>query len=148
MATDKRRIEAKGNNDRKIELIAGEAGIYPGMLCSINSSNQVIKNASSGGALGDENLIALEDALQGSKSVDTVYPSGDRVFLAIPKAGSEYNVLVADEQNIAVADKLMSAGNGLFTENSGGTKVIAIAVEANDLTGSNTSNTLSQVRFV
>ncbi len=86
MATTKRRIEAKGDYSRKLELIAGEAGIKPGMLCKINSSNEVIKHSTSGGALGDENLIALEDALQGSTNVDTAYTSGQRVFLAIPLA--------------------------------------------------------------
>ena len=113
MATTKRRIEAKANNDRKIELIAGEAGIYPGMLCSVNASGQAIKNASSGGALGDENLVALEDGLQGGKGVDTVYPSGQRVFLAIAKAGSEYNVLVADEQRYSdrMTNPLVSIAN-------------------------------------
>lgn len=148
MASEKRRIHAKGSYDRNLELIAGEAGIKPGMLCKINSAGAVIKHSTSGGALGDENLIALEDALQGSINVDTAYTNGQRVFLAIAKAGSEYNILIADEEDVNVGDKIMAGGAGTFKVNSGGTKVVAIAVEDNDLTGSNTSNKLSQVRFV
>ncbi len=148
MASTKRRIEAKGDYSRKLEAKAGEAGIKPGMLCKINSAGAVVKHSTSGGALGDENLIALEDALQGSTNVGTAYTNGQIVFLAIALPGDEFNVLIADEQDVNVGDKIMAGGSGLFKKNSGGTKVVAIAVEDNDLTGSNTSDTLSQVRFV
>lgn len=148
MATTKRRIEAKGLYSRKLEFIIGEAGVKPGMLCKMNSSGQAIKHSTSGGALGDENLVALEDALQGSKNVDTVYTSGQRGFFIIALPGDELNVLIADEEDVNVGDKIMAGGSGTFKVNSGGTKVVAVAVEANDLTGSNTSNKLSQVRFV
>ncbi len=147
MATTKRRIHAKGDYDRRFEAVAAEANIKPGMLVKLDANGKVTRHTTSGGALGDENIIVLEDALQGV-NVDTAYTIAERVFLAIPKAGSEYNVLIADEENVAVGDKIMAGGSGLFKKNAGGTKVIAVAVEDNDLTGSNTSNKLSQVRFV
>jgi len=147
MATTKRRIEVRGDDDQKIERVAAEAGIKPGMLVKLTAANKVTRHTTSGGALGDENLIVLEDALQGN-NVDTAYTIAEQVFLAIPKAGSEYNVLIADEENVAIGDKIMAGGTGLFKKNAGGTKVVGVATEDNDLTGSNTSDKLSTVRFV
>ena len=145
------RIHSKGPV-RHEEAAAGEAGIYPGMLLKLNSSGQVILHTTEGGALGDETLIAEEDALQG-RTVSQVYTAGDTVSYLVPGIGAEINMLIEDAQDIAIADKIMSAGNGKLKETtdleSGETlaKVIGIAIEANDLTGSNTSDTLSAIRI-
>ena len=146
------RIHSKGPY-RHEEAIAGEAGIYPGMLLKLNSSGQVVKHSTEGGVLGDEVLIAEEDALQ-VNTVDTVYAVSEIVSYLIPNVGSVINMLIEDESDIAIGDKIMSAGNGLLKETtaleSGETLavVVGVAEEANDLTGSNTSNKLSAVRVV
>lgn len=145
-------IKGKGTF-RQEEAVAGEAGIYPGMLLKMNSSGQVVMHSTEGGVLGDEVLIAAEDALQGN-TVDTVYTVSTPVTYLVPNKGSEVRMLIEDGQDIAVGDKIMSAGNGLLKETtdleSGETlaSVVGVALEANDLTGSNTSNTLSLVRVV
>jgi len=146
------RVHSKGPFIQE-EAVAGEAGIYPGMLIKLNSSGQVIKHTTEGGVLGDETLIASEDALQGANA-DTVYTSGAIVTYYVGSPGSEYNLLIEDAQDIAIGDKIMSAGNGKLKETtdieSGDTlaKVVGVATEANDLTGSNSSDTRSSVRLV
>lgn len=145
MASEKRRIHSKGKY-RALEAIAGGAGIYPGMQVKYNSSGEVVVHASAGGAFGDLVLIALEDALQGSKNVTTVYASGDRVFLALPAKGSEFNLRIADGVDLDVGDIVIPNGDGNFKEDTGTPEAaIGIAIEANDLTGSNTDATLSAV---
>ena len=146
------RIHSKGDA-RHEEDLAGIAGIYPGMLLKRNSSGEVILHTTEGGALGDETLIAEEDALQG-RNADTVYDVDTVCSYLVPAKGSVLNLLIEDGQDIAIGDKIMSAGNGKFKETtdleSGETlaHVIGVAEEANDLTGSNTSDTRSAVRIV
>ncbi len=146
------RVHSKGPF-RQDEALAGVAGILPGMLLKLNSAGAVIRHTTEGGVLGDETLIAMEDALQG-KNADTAYTNGTRVTYAIPGKGSVFNLLIEDEQDIAIGDKIMSAGNGKLKETtdleSGETlaHVVGVAEEANDLTGSDTADTRSAVRIV
>lgn len=150
MASTKRRIEVKSKGEPvHIEALAGESGIYPGMLLSINSSGELIKNAVAGGGYGDEIIIAIEERLQGEKNVETVYTSGQRVFAVIPADGDEINLRIVDGADIDVGDKIISNGNGLLKETTGVPKaMVGVAVEDNDLSASaNTANTLSTVRI-
>lgn len=148
MATTKRRIHSKGPM-RQEEFVAGEAGIYPGMLCEMNSSSQLIKHDDEGGR--GEFIIAIEDVLQGN-TVATVYTSGAIVTAGLPSKGSEVNVLIEDGQDISAGDPLISAGNGKFKKSSdlesGETldQVMCYATEDCDLTGSNSSDTLCGAR--
>lgn len=152
MASTKRRIHVAGRFIHE-EYEAAETGIYPGMILSLNSDGKVIKHAVEAGALGDELMVAEEDALQG-KNVSQVYAIDEIVSVMIPLKGSRFNALVEDESDVNIADKLMSAGNGTFKKitdiESGETlaSIPVIALEDNDLTGSDTSNTLSEVRVV
>ena len=139
------RIHLKGAF-RHEEAVSGIAGIYPGMLVKLDSDGKVVLHTTSGGALGDEVLVAAEDALHG-KTVSTVYTLGAIVSLIIPQRGCELNLLIAVDEEIAVADKIMSGGDGTFVKNSGGTVVIGVATEANDLSDSGDANTLSAVRI-
>ncbi len=152
MAESANRIESKGPV-QIVEHIAGEAGIYPGMLIKLNTSDQVIKHDVEGGELGDENMFALEDAKQG-RGIATVYASGDLVSCVVPNQGSEVRMLIEDGQNVAISNKIISAGNGKLKVSSdlesGETlaHVNGVATEANDLTGSNSSDTISRIRIV
>lgn len=144
------RIHRKGPYIHE-EAAAGAAGIKPGMLIKLNSSGQVVIHDDEGGR-GEAGIVE-EDALQGG-NVSTAYTSGDVLSYLLPTKGGEANVLIEDGQDISIGDKLISAGNGKFKIasdlESGETldQVIAIATEANDLTGSNTSDTLSGARFI
>ena len=133
---------------RQEEYVAGIAGIYPGMLLKLNSSNQVILHTTSGGALGDEVIVAIEDYMQG-KTVDDVYTISNKVQVAVVSKGDEVNLLIKDGEDIIIGDKIMSNGDGLLIEAAGATVVVGVATGVNDLSGSsNIVNALSPVRIV
>lgn len=146
------RIHSKGPF-RHEETKAAEAGIYPGMLLRLDANGEVEIHDVEGGELGDETLVAEEDALQGN-TVDTVYADDAIVSYMIPNKGSVVNLLVEDGQDLSIGEKVMSAGNGcvkaIDTLESGETlaHVIGIAEEAIDLTGSPVLNTISPIRIV
>lgn len=145
-------VRGKGPT-RDDEFRAGEADIYPGMLLKRNTSGEVIKHTTEGGDLGDEVIIAKEDSLQG-KTVDDVYADGAVVFCVMPGKGSAVNMLIEDEQNVSISNKIISAGNGklkVSTDLESGetlTVVVGVADEANDLTVSDSDDTLSLVSIV
>jgi len=146
------RIHCKGTF-RHEEAYANEADIYPGMLLQLDSNGEVGMHDTEGGTIGDEVLIAEEDALQGN-AVDTVYADGAIVSYLIPNKGSVVNMLLEDGQDVDIGEKIISAGNGLVKSyddiGSGRTvsHVLGIAEEARDLTGSTATNTLIPVRVV
>jgi len=150
MAESANRIHSKGPYTHE-EYIAAEAGIYPGMLLKLDSSGYVgIHDDENGRA---EALFAEEDALQGN-TVSTVYTVANLVSCILPGMGCEIRALIQDEQDISIGDRLVSAGDGtlkaLGTLDSEAIDVfvIAVAMEACDLTGSDTpaAGTLCRVR--
>ena len=144
------RIHLKGPY-RYDEAYAGAANILPGMLLIKNSSDQCVIHATEGGR--GECMIGLEDALQGS-IVSTAYTISNIMPFMICQKGTEFYGLLEDGQNAIIGSELMSTGNGKFKLigdlESGETlaQVIAHAIEAKDLTGSNTSDTLTKMRAV
>lgn len=146
------RVDSKGSA-RHEEAKAGEANIYPGMLLKFNTSGEVIKHTTEGGRLGDEILIAEEDALQGANK-GTAYTSGDIVSYLVPKRGDVINMLIEDGQDLSIGERVMSTADGKLKSvddiESGETLVVVVGIaeEAMDLTGSNTSDTLSPIRVV
>ena len=143
------RIHHKGKY-QTVEYNAGGT-ITPGMLLTLGSAGTVTAHATEGGRA--EALFAQEDALQG-KTISQNYTSGNPVSCILPMKGSSVNVLVEDGQDVSIGNELISAGNGKFKVasdlESGETlsQVICIALEANDLTGSNSSDTISAARIV
>jgi len=147
MADRIKRIQSKGSFVYE-EYVAGEAGIFPGMLLKLNASGQVIKHSTSGGVNGDEVMVALEDYLQGN-TVATVYAINEIVLVIIPNKGSEINMLLADGESVAPATKIMAGGGGLVKANAAGTVIIGESTGTLDLSGSsNTVNGLTPVRII
>jgi len=143
------RIHSRGPY-RYEEYKANSALILPGMLLAIDSNGEVAPHSVVGGKA--EAIFAVEDALQGINA-DTLYADNSIVACILPAKGSEVNAIIEDGQDIAIGDRLMSQGNGklvVLSDVSGADQdeIVAIAVEANDLTGSNTSDTRSAVRIV
>ena len=142
------RIHAKGDFEY-IEHKAGAASIKPGMLLTVNSSDAFVVHSDEGGR-GDL-IIGMEDALQGN-GVATAYTNGEVVPAMIPHTGCSFYGLLEDGQNAVIGSELISAGNGKFKLvgdlESGETadKIMCMAEEAQDLTGSNTSDTLTLMR--
>ena len=142
------RIHLKGDY-RQEEAYAAAAGMYPGMLVQLDSAGKIAVHSTEGGR--GEKAFATEDALQG-KTVDTVYTVSTIATYILPVSGGVVNALIKDGEEIAIGDELVSGGDGTLVArsnvSSGVTvaETIAIAEEARDLTGSNSSNTLSAVR--
>lgn len=129
------------------ERNAGEAGIYPGMLCYVFTDGTVKLHASEGGRA--ECLVALEDSLQG-RGVDTVYTLAYPVRLEVFRPGEEFMGLLASGQNISIGEGLISSGDGTFKSATDSgldiDSIIAYAMEAEDLSASGSSNTLIHMR--
>ena len=136
------RIHNKGPYEYE-EFVAGEAGIYPGMLLEENSSGKVIKHNSSG-VVADK-MFAMEDALQGN-DVDDVYTNANVVCCMIGQSGTVVNALLLAGVSYTVGAILESNGDGTLT--TGTTYPIAVVETACDLSGSGASNTLSPVRLL
>lgn len=87
----------------------GLGTITPGHLLAINNTGKVIPHNV---AAGDQRaMFAVEDDLQG-KDINDNYASGDMVSYHIFRRGDRVNAILASGQNIAIGDKLESAGNG------------------------------------
>jgi hypothetical protein len=144
------RIHSKGDY-RHEEAAAGAAGIYPGMLVMINSSDAAVVHATEGGIA--EKAIVMEDALQG-KTVDDVCTSGAVIPYGLFPPGSEANVLLKSGEDVSIGEDLISAGDGTWKSadnvSSGVTiaQRLAKAMEALDLSDSGSANTLVRARMI
>ncbi len=137
------KIYSKGEY-RTEEYDAGEAGIYPGMLLEINSSNAVIKHNSPSTVA--EALFAIEDALQG-KVVADVYTSGAKCACIIAQKGAVVNALLHAGTNYTIGTILESHGDGTLA--AGSTYPVAVVEDsACDLSASGAVDTLHPVRIL
>jgi len=126
--------------DIEIEKIANGA-ITPGHLVELDSNGKVKVHATAGGnALP---MFALEDELQGN-GIDVAYATANQVKVWIPGRGDLVYALLANGENVAIADFLESAGDGTLqkhvTDSAGvgtlGLQIVAQATEAVDMSGS------------
>lgn len=149
----KNTIKLKKYVDIINEYDAGGA-ITPGHLVQLDSDGDVTVNSSAGVAC--QKAFALEDELQG-KTISDAYASGDKVQVWNCVPGEEVYALLADGENAAIGDKLVSNGDGqlkVMTADSSGAVVeetpIAIALEAVDMSGSSgvDSNGRIEVRII
>ncbi len=126
------------------ERDAAEAGIKPGMLCDINSDGDVVKHATEGGKA--ECLIAIEDSLQG-KTVSDAYTISTPVRLVRFRPGEEFFGLLNAHVNVAIGEKVVSYGNGLFRSGSDSGSLTAYAVaECLEASAGITSDVLIRMR--
>lgn len=131
-------IILKGDGIRKERAAA--AAITPGHLVEITSADKVQVHSTAGGLA--QKAFAIEDDLQGNP-ISTAYSTGDRVQYEVMERGAEVNALIADGEAIAIGDKLVSAGDGTLkelTSESTDESVVAIAVEACDMSGSSAAD--------
>ena len=147
MAISKNTIIVKTFGRNYEERDAGEAGIYPGNLCTVDTDGDVILHATEGGR--SECLIAVEDALQGNL-VSTVYVLDYPVRLVIFRPGEEFCGRLAIGETISIGEQLISDGAGCFKSaaDSGLTidASLAVALEAEDTTGVSGAVTLIHMR--
>lgn len=146
------RIHSKGPF-RHEEMKANEAGIYPGMLLKVDSSGEVGMHDDVGGVLGDECLIAEEDAPQGN-TVDTVYADDSIVSIIIPNKGSVVRMRLAENEVVSIGEKICSNGDGFVASAADLDSpselevVLGVSEEAKDLSSGSTNGELIDVRVV
>lgn len=92
---------------RKERLAGGT--ITPGHLLQLGSANTVVVHANA--TKHAQKMFALEDELQGKGLTDN-YSSGAPVQYNVCLPGEEVNALIKASENIAIGDKLESAGDG------------------------------------
>lgn len=109
------KLKVSGWEDEKLSTDA--TGIYPGMICTLQSDDSLKRHGVYGGRT--ELLVAVEDAGQGHSLAD-VYASGDLVTHYIPRAGDEMLFLVnASCPAIVEGQQLISAGDGTVVVSTG-----------------------------
>lgn len=139
------------NGEFLLKEKVANAAISPGMLIEEMSTGKVRAHATEGGYA--ERAVAVEDALQGN-GIDDDYAADDQVSYHLVSPGAEVQMMIQAGQDIAVGDKLISAGDGTLIENgqesSGVTvrQIIAVAIADLDLTDSDAVDTLCEVRIL
>ena len=90
--------------------------ILPGQLVEQTPAAATLRRhaTSSGPAIP---MFAIEDALQG-KGIDDAYAVGDQVRVWIPGRGDKVYAMIADEENIAIGDRLVSNGDGFLAKHT------------------------------
>ena len=144
------RIHVKSEGMVYDEKNAGAAGILPGMLVMLNSSDKVVIHATRGGR--GQLMIVLEDSLQGN-TVSDAYTADNPVRVWMPRRGDVFYGLLKDGQDVNIGDQLISAGDGKFEEvaqavSAGVTvqQAFAEVLEACDTTVSGVTDTLVKMR--
>ena len=129
------------------------AAITPGDLIELHTSTgRKVKVHSTEGGYA-ELLFAKEDALQGNE-IDDDYAADDLVSYHVCQRGDVMNAFLQAGQNVAIGDKLISAGDGTLqangTEATGVTvrQIIGVAEEALDLTATGAVDTRLPVRVL
>ena len=135
-----------GDFRRDEALAAGT--ITPGHLIEEDSSGEFQVHSTEGGYAS--RLFAEVDALQGN-TLDDDYSADDLVSANVELPGNEVQAFLKVGENVAIGATLISAGDGtLIAEGSASSgvtvkQIIAIAREAEDLSGSGAVDTLIRV---
>lgn len=135
----KQTIKLKLYNNIINEYVAAGV-ITPGMLVTVGSAGTITANASAGGVC--EKMFALEDELQG-RTIDDDFAATEPVQTAICNGGDEVLAWLANGEDVAEGDVLVSDGAGALkaaTADSSAVAVeeypIAVATEDVDMSGS------------
>lgn len=118
-----------------VEEYDAASAITPGMLVELTSDGEVRPHNTDGGVA--EKMFATEDEFQG-KTIADDYAAEDKVFCWFPQRGDVAYAFLANGEDASVGDKLVSDGNGALrvVDSAGEENVIAVALEAVDMSGS------------
>lgn len=136
----------------RAEAIAN-AALTPGHLVELMSTGKVRKHATAGGS-AVEKAFAVEDELQG-KEIGDAYAINTLVQYDIFRPGDEVYARLANGENVAIGDKLESAGTGelrkVDADTSAGSiavqSVVGVALEAVDMSGSSAVDPSGLIRI-
>jgi hypothetical protein len=131
------KIILKNYSDVFVEYVAGST-IIPGQLLLLDSDGTV-KAHDDDAPANCMPLFAIEDALQG-REIDDVFAAGDPVRCWVPYRGDVVYAILEDGAKVVIGDFLESNGAGYLQKFTSG-KVVGIALEAVDLSGSSGEET-------
>jgi len=138
-------IHLKGDRVFEQSRKAG-ATLTPGQLVMLNSSDAYVVHATAGGYAS--RTVVEEDALQG-KTIAGTYSSGDLIAVSHNLPGGESYVFLKAGENVAIGDHLISAGDGYLKKTTGTpTQIMAVALEALNLSGQGAVTTRMRVRWM
>lgn len=138
-----RKIHLLGNG--RLEEAVAAAELYPGHLLVMDSAGKVKKHATADGYA--ERMFAVEDSLQGS-TIATAYAAADQVRIVICTPGDVVQAYLASGETVVIGDQLCSNGDGTLKKVTGSEVPIAVAMEAQDLSDTGDSDTLTRVRVL
>ena len=148
----KNTIKLKKYLDVVNEFTATAVAITPGMLLELTSAELVQAHSTEGGPVLP--MFALEDELQG-KGITDDYAVSAKIQVWTAVRGEEVYALLADGEDVAVGDFLISDGTGKLkaaTADSSAVVVeefpIAIALEAVDMGGSSGADPSGRIKVV
>lgn len=148
----KNTIKLKKYLDVVNEFTATAVAITPGMLLELTSAELVQAHSTEGGPVLP--MFALEDELQG-KGITDNYAVSAKIQVWTAVRGEEVYALLADGEDVAVGDFLISDGTGKLkaaTADSSAVVVeefpIAIALEAVDMSDSSGADPSGRIKVV
>jgi len=144
-------IKIKNYSDVNEEYKA-HAAITPGHLVFLNSDNEVAVHAVEGGSVLP--MFAVEDELQG-KGIDDAFSAGNVVSVWVPGRGDIVNAILADGEDVAIGDMLVSHGDGTLKKFDAASEgiaewpncIVGVATTAVDMTVSEDPDGRIEVRI-
>lgn len=121
-------IVLKGDYDRYEEAkINASATLKPGMLVELNSSGELIAQATTGKAVVTR--VMLIDAFQGKTKTDA-WTAGEVGRYYIPRAGDLLNLLALSGEDIDIGEQVLANNAGKVIATTGTpAKVLGVAEE-------------------
>ena len=136
---------------RNVQEALAAAAITPGHMLEIDSAGKFKKHATAGGV--GYGLWALEDDIQGN-DIDDDYSTGNVVTAQAAVPGDQIYAWIANGENIAIGDKLISNGDGTLKEHTADSSgviveehVVAVAREACDMSDSSGADPTGRCRI-
>lgn len=129
---------------RLAEYVAA-AALSPGHLIELTSAGTVQKQSTAD--KGAEKMFAMEDSLQGN-TIATAYAAADQVRAVIASPGDHVQAFLAAGETAVIGSKLCANGDGTLKVVTGTEVVLAIALEAQDLSDTGDVDTLTKVRVL
>lgn len=135
-------IKLKG--DGRYEEAPAASAITPGQLIEQTNTGKVQRHSSK--STGGERLVAIEDPFQG-RTIDDNYAADDIVRYEAVVPGQEMLMILEAGENVTIGADLQSEGNGNLSARESSNPIVAKAMEALDLSGSNAVSTRIRVRI-
>ena len=149
----KNTIKLKKYLDVVNEFTATAVAITPGFFLELTSAGLVQAHSTEGGPVLP--MVALEDELQG-KGITDNYAVSAKIQVWTAVRGEEVYALLADGEDVAIGDFLISDGNGRLKKYDGTTasdvefpqSLVAVALEAVDMSGSSGADPSGRIEVV